>query len=990
MPQEIKLGLEKSHEDINKLNQELNKTLSSLLEIIKKGADIAKTFRGVSDLKGFSDFQNQTDKSTEAIIKAKKAYEKLKEEEKKRVEELLKLAQEQSKLNALQKEEAKQLNDLNKVKAKIAKANTKEALEYEKLNQQLLKNKKERRQEARDLARASSLYDRVDIKLRKTSEEYRDLAIKKELNGKLDKDELRRLPLLERRLQRYDTMLKKVDGITGKHTRNVGNYKSAYDGLGNSVSQIAREMPAFSNSIQTGFLAISNNLPIFFDEIARTKTEIKALRAEGKPTQSLFSKLAGSIFSLGTVLSIGVTLLTVYGKDLVLLAQKMLGTSDSAKLLKENMKKINEESASVAATTIPVFQSLVKASQDTTKSEKEREQAIKRLKDEYPDFNAQILLEKDNTLAVNKAVTAYISKLKDKAKAQAALSIIEEKYTELIRQQQKVEEERAKITQRDIFNSIKAQEEGSKISSRLSATQRAATQRVAAFNSEKEKEKKLQDEINDIMDVYVKNIELSTEVNKKQEDSIKKSAESRLRATQSLTEFRLEQQIKEQENIIKNEQTTKEELIQAIKDRAFLQMQLENSISDFAIKEGKLRGDALILQEEKTAAKLKQISEKSAQDLEDAGLFDFSEFETDDPLAEAGIDSTDFLLNRMVEEGKGSIKELKLLYKTDRDAFLELAKEKEKSTKKLNEFQKKSLDEMIAGFDEAYGVDSSKFRALFDKKKNTTEDYVDAASEASIGLVNTLQKDYSVDLSNLDRKEQKALELAGDNENERQRIQDEFAEKRRDIQRKQAKQDRDLAIFNILLNTARGVTAALTSTPPNVPLSGIIGALGAAQLIKVKATKLPEFKDGVRGFSGGDAIVGDGGVNEFVETSQGVFKTPNTPTITSLPKGSNVYKNEQDFLKESKFMDNLRSITSLNGILFNKQVLSLANLKPSVSVDNGGISKRDMEDVMRKFVGNRSTNNIMFDERGIKKWVARGSSSTTILNNYVEFKGKDV
>lgn len=107
-----------------------------------------------------------------------------------------------------------------------------------------------------------------------------------------------------------------LESSVGRNQRNVGNYASGWSGLSNSLNQITRELPSFANSVQTGFLAISNNLPIFFDEISRARKEITALRAEGKETQGLLSRLGSAFFSFGTILSIGVTLLTLYGKEI--------------------------------------------------------------------------------------------------------------------------------------------------------------------------------------------------------------------------------------------------------------------------------------------------------------------------------------------------------------------------------------------------------------------------------------------------------------------------------------------------------------------------------------------------------------------------------------------------------------------------------------------------------------------------------------------------
>lgn len=58
-----------------------------------------------------------------------------------------------------------------------------------------------------------------------------------------------------------------------------------------------------------------------------------------------------------------------------------------------------------------------------------------------------------------------------------------------------------------------------------------------------------------------------------------------------------------------------------------------------------------------------------------------------------------------------------------------------------------------------------------------------------------------------------------------QRLDDETDAKREEMERKQAKREKLQAVFNSLINTAVAVTAAL----PNIPLSIVVGALGAVQ-----------------------------------------------------------------------------------------------------------------------------------------------------------------
>lgn len=74
---------------------------------------------------------------------------------------------------------------------------------------------------------------------------------------------------LQTNIQTMDAEIKRLDGTIGNFQRNVGNYKSAFDGLGFSFQQILREAPSAAVSLNTFFLAISNNLPQFFDEVRR-------------------------------------------------------------------------------------------------------------------------------------------------------------------------------------------------------------------------------------------------------------------------------------------------------------------------------------------------------------------------------------------------------------------------------------------------------------------------------------------------------------------------------------------------------------------------------------------------------------------------------------------------------------------------------------------------------------------------------------------------
>lgn len=216
---------------------------------------------------------------------------------------------------------------------------TKANKEYvaEKIRLENLSEKEKQR-----LGNTLQIYTAVEKKMQKLQLEYRNLAVAKEMGMKLTDKEVQRMDYLKGRIEKYDTTLKAVDATMGKHTRHVGNYERANNGLGMSLAQITREMPAFANSAQTGFMALSNNIPIFFDAIGQVKNLNKELQAQGKPTTSVLKQIAGALFSWQTALSVGVTLLTVYGADIVKWGQKVLFGAESVDKLKESQDSLNK------------------------------------------------------------------------------------------------------------------------------------------------------------------------------------------------------------------------------------------------------------------------------------------------------------------------------------------------------------------------------------------------------------------------------------------------------------------------------------------------------------------------------------------------------------------------------------------------------------------------------------------------------------------------
>ena len=118
-------------------------------------------------------------------------------------------------------------------------------------------------------------------------------------------------------INQADTKIKELDATIGNHQRNVGNYGKQWNGLSMSIQQLGRELPSLAYGPKVFFSAISNNLPILADEIRRARTEYELLKQSGQSATPVWKQAVSSLFSWQSALTVGITLLTLYGDKVV-------------------------------------------------------------------------------------------------------------------------------------------------------------------------------------------------------------------------------------------------------------------------------------------------------------------------------------------------------------------------------------------------------------------------------------------------------------------------------------------------------------------------------------------------------------------------------------------------------------------------------------------------------------------------------------------------
>ena len=149
------------------------------------------------------------------------------------------------------------------------------------------------------------------------------------------------------RISKMQAQVSAAEQRLGNFRSNVGNYQSAFNGLNVSVSQIVRELPSATMGANMFFLAISNNIPMLVDEINKLRAANKLAMKEGKQGVPILKQMGAAVFSWNSLVSVGITLLTVYGKDIVSWIGNLFKGREAAMTMAEAQAEVNKQMAGV-------------------------------------------------------------------------------------------------------------------------------------------------------------------------------------------------------------------------------------------------------------------------------------------------------------------------------------------------------------------------------------------------------------------------------------------------------------------------------------------------------------------------------------------------------------------------------------------------------------------------------------------------------------------
>ena len=230
------------------------------------------------------------------------------------------------------------------------------------------------------------------------------------------------------------------------YSRSAG---TGFNGLSMSVQQVARELPSLTMGANMFFLAISNNLPVLADNIRTARVEYDLLKKSGQTAIPVWKQVLTSIVSWQTALVVGITLLSVYGKDIINWVQGLLGADQTQRRLNDSMTDFN----AILATERQHLRTLFSALEKTTAGTEGYRKAINEINTAYGKYLPNLLSEKSSLNEISEAYRLVNRQLTENAALKAQSGAIDKTLEKAIKTQSEALTEMREITTKKLGES---------------------------------------------------------------------------------------------------------------------------------------------------------------------------------------------------------------------------------------------------------------------------------------------------------------------------------------------------------------------------------------------------------------------------------------------------------------------------------------------------------------------------------------------------------
>ncbi|MGG5506695.1 MULTISPECIES: phage tail tape measure protein [unclassified Myroides] len=568
---------------------------------------------------------------------------------------------------------------------------------------------------------------------------------------------------------------------------------------------------------------------------------------------------------------------------------------------------------------------------DWSNVEKSGYEVMKRLKDEgkrtgffsdYSDIEGRVQLVEGLKLAeslVNDELDEQLLKTQDTRKEKKLMS--EE---ELEAYKQATKEAREYYATLDEFGKQKV----AKIPTDNATGELSEKENKAAKKAQRDREKLIDEQLKNAKTAYEKQMDLeilkakrTVEINKDLANDEKRTMEERMLSfeTYSKESFNLKQKEAEKEFTLASNFNKDQ--------KALTNEEIQNYLEGNVSIENLTHEQQLVLEkwyDVKNALRKKEAAELEAHVKKEAEI-----------ILKRSLTSLDISENKDLEKLNAKYAEDLRLFVGNETEKKKLTEQFEADKRKIqNDHAKKRIDEEIQNAEKLIALteadddkkrqllnDFQKFKTrlseieleeqkeLLDKKLEKEKEYHQKLKDISRDLYRAIGDFVNVlfdarvqriddDIDKTNKKYEQEFQLAQGNEKEQARIRlrqqadvDKLEEKKRKERQRQAIFNKAMAAMEIGISTAVAIIGAWKNPgfPAAIPLTALIGALGAVQLATVLATPIPKYEFGTRGkkHKGGIAEVGEKRPEVVLEPGRDPYII-NKRGYYDLPKGTEV------------------------------------------------------------------------------------------------------
>jgi hypothetical protein len=391
----------------------------------------------MSEKKAFIVFEFDTDSAVKNIKTAQTELTKLKEENKNLTKEQSELLKVQKELEEQGKKDSKQYKENADKLGQISEKLVLNQSDVRNLNKEVRENNKVLDQNSKFLQANEGSIEQLRLSLSDATARWNAMSQAERETTDTGKN-------LQKHIKSLSDNLKQLEGSVGDNRRNVGNYKSALEGLPGPIGGAVKGVKGFNDTLMKNpILGVITLLMGLLQIIMKNEKVIKAVDAVTASFNAVLGVLTDRVLQAWEAiksLDFGglIDAFNGAGDAMANAASQAMALTKAQQMLKDATRESNE----LAAKNEVQIQRLLQQSKDRTKSDEERIEALKKAqKLEQEAFDAQFKNAQREYLVLEKLASLSTSTEAEKQKVSEAKIKYLNLEAESVKRQEKIARE---------------------------------------------------------------------------------------------------------------------------------------------------------------------------------------------------------------------------------------------------------------------------------------------------------------------------------------------------------------------------------------------------------------------------------------------------------------------------------------------------------------------------------------------------------------------